>query len=409
MVAHRYAAAGLGAIVVAKIAVRLAPMFLSKVGAGVVAATVPVAGWTIGLGLVVTDVVVNRHGALGIAKKILMEPETKKEMMNQLRSTITAELSRHTAVTAAAVAKDTYNLFLEFARQWKRVLYWSEENAYFRRFLDLVRVDELAKLADLVGVLESQLDVDGMNKTIDNGDLEKLFDLPQESYIIIAAVEDPRQLIEWADLAGNTTILLKVVESDIFRVSDPRQFENRRHLERVLNLNLSQKDLRRVTLLEFEHAEILLNLSRRESKDIVELASQNDDLVWLLPFLSEVSRRQANQTIDRILAHPELLRKLDSKSVRKALKSSPDFAEYLNLMLEPPGQSIGDRALQTVEEIDGVLAGRISRESFYLKYRGHMVSVLVFAAIAFLWKIGKWRREAVRSIRRGGATAGAGH
>ena len=123
-----------------------------------------------------------------------------------------------------------------------------------------------------------------MNNLIDRGELETLFSLPQESYEVLETVEDPRELMEWADLAGHT-MLLRVVESEIYRVSEPTQFESRDHLKKVLNLKLSPRDARTVLMLD-RHMEVLLELPVEDSREIVAQSRQHNDLVWLLPFLS---------------------------------------------------------------------------------------------------------------------------
>ena len=102
LAAHRLAAAGVVAVVAAQIAARIAPLILSRLGAGIVAATVPILGWTIGVTLVVSDLIVNLDGALGIAEKTLTAAETKKDMRHQLRETILEEMRRQTAGIALA-------------------------------------------------------------------------------------------------------------------------------------------------------------------------------------------------------------------------------------------------------------------------------------------------------------------
>lgn len=397
--AHRLAAAGVVAVVAAQIVARIAPMLLSRLGAGIVAATVPILGWTIGVTLVVSDLIVNLDGALGIAEETLTAAETKKDMRHQLRETILEEMRRQTAGIALAVAEETYHRYLEFTNHWKRLLFWSESNAYFHRFLELAKVRDMVKLTELIGMLERKLDVEEMNNMINSGDLERMFSLPQESYTILETVEDPRQLLEWAELAGTNAVLVQVVERELYRVSDPGQFESRTHLKKVLNLELSLNDARRVMMLG-QHMTILLELPTEDSREIVAKSRQHDDLVWLLPFLSGMSSGQTNQTVDRILRYPVLLRKLESENVRNALMNSSDFSGYLDFMAQPSGQSTADRAVRIVNEIDGLITGRVSRELFFEKYRGHILGAVAVAAFVLMWKIGKWRRELARDTRR---------
>ena len=77
---HSLALGSVGTVVAAQLVVRIAPLILSKLGAAIVSATVPVLGWTVGTVLLVSDFIVNRDGALGIGENILTSAEHKREM-----------------------------------------------------------------------------------------------------------------------------------------------------------------------------------------------------------------------------------------------------------------------------------------------------------------------------------------
>ena len=370
LAAHSLALGSVGTVVAAQLVVRIAPLVLSKLGAAIVSATVPILGWTVGTVLLVSDVIVNRDGALGIGENILTSAEHKREMRTQLRETILAEMRRHSAAIARALSEEIYFKYKEFVKQWQFVIFWSKNNAYFRRFVDLVQVREMDKLAALVGTLERRLEFEEMNNLIDRGELETLFGLPQESYDVLTA-KTPEELMEWADLAGHT-ILLRVVESEIYRVSDPTQFESRDHLQKVLNLELSPSDVRTVMMVG-QHMETLLELPVDDAKKIVAQSRQHNDLVWLLPLLSAMSSRQTNVTVEGILRYPELLRSLESERVRKAALNSSDIGAFMDFIAQPSGLSPADRARRIMNEIDGLISGRISRELFFERYRGHIL------------------------------------
>ena len=203
LAAHSLALGGVGTVVAAQLVARIAPLILSKLGAVIVSATVPVAGWTIGIVLLVSDVIFNRDGALRIGEKTLTSAEHKREMRTQLRETILAEMRRHAAAIASALAEEIYFKYKEFVKQWKLVVFWSKNNVYFRRFVDLVQVREMDKLAALVGTLEGRLEFAEMNNLIDRGELETLFSLPQESYEVLETVEDPREADGVGRLGGS--------------------------------------------------------------------------------------------------------------------------------------------------------------------------------------------------------------
>ena len=101
-------------------------------------------------------------------------------------------------------------------------------------------------------------------------------------------------------------------------------------------------DVRTVLMLG-PHMNVLLELPVDDARTIVAQSRQHNDLVWLLPFLSAMSSRQINLTIDRIINSPVVLRKLESEHARNALINSSDFAGYLDSMLPPAGFS--DRAV----------------------------------------------------------------
>jgi hypothetical protein len=99
----------------------------------------------------------------------------------------------------------------------------ADQNPAFRELLGLVALDELDRLASLVGWFMNTAGRTELDQAIAGGGLEKLVVLPQETIDALAATERPDEVLAWQALAGDR--LAALVAHGIHRVSTPEKLD----------------------------------------------------------------------------------------------------------------------------------------------------------------------------------------
>ena len=388
-VIHKSAIVGAALIVSSQIAKRLALQGGARL---IVTAVLPVIGWS----LLVVDIVMTRNGALPKIEEILTSDKMKQEIREHLGNELVQQLKRESPKIARAVAEASYLQYVDFLDDWKVVLHWSRMNPYFRRMIDLIRIQDLPRVTKLVSTLESVVSEEEISQMIENGQLELLLTIPEPSLEILKNTSDVAVVVAWFDLAGERGLVVQVVESGIYRIAMPQQIESRGQLKKILSLDLDHRDLRRIMLLSPELREFLMELPRLDSKEIVAVTRNNDDLSWLLSFLSNMERDRVKVIVNRIITYPELLEELRSNVVQRALKKSSSIADDLDRLLDNKDNSITNRIVRAVENTDGAISPRVVLDLTLSNYERQIIYVMVFLALVILWIIVKGRRRVKR-------------
>lgn len=319
-----------------------------------VISVIPVVGWIVGGVLIVLDIYNAREGALPYIRDSLQGEEVKTEIRSWTAQEVSAELRTELPELARDVANSTFSQWQDFRRDFTRVLDLAKANPLFKSILDNTEVDQVAKLAKWVALVEEkepgQLDV-----LIRSGQFEFILALPDEALEIFRVTEDLETLIAWAEIAGD--LIGQVFDMEVYRVASPSEFMERTELERVLALG-DAATIQKLMLLERDEREVLLGLSSTHTGQIIDALSAEALSKLVRAYLAELEPRETNVLVDAILSEPGLMSELDSELVRQTLLESPNLQAALEYLAQG----------QTFASIMSVFSGDVPWTLFWHKF-----------------------------------------
>ena len=166
---------------------------------------------------------------------------------------------------ARNVADSAFSQWQEFRRKFARVLELSETNPRFKQILDFTEVDQLAKLSELVALVE-EYEPDRLEDLLNSGQFEFMQTLPEEALEIFRHSGRSETLISWAELASD--LIVKVVQHQLYLVSEAADFGDRDELETVLRLE-DETAIRKSMSLNSEEREALLALTLESARSLL--------------------------------------------------------------------------------------------------------------------------------------------
>ena len=164
------------ATVVAK---NIVTRILSRALVRVVTMGLPVIGWVIGGFLILKDVYDSSDGALPLILSSLKGDEVKAELRARTAVGVNEELRTELPELARSIANGTYSKWQDFRQKFSRVLELAENLPRFKSILDRTEINKVAKLAELVHLVEDK-EPDQLEGLIQTGDFEFILTLPEE-------------------------------------------------------------------------------------------------------------------------------------------------------------------------------------------------------------------------------------
>ena len=349
----------------AKMAQNIAGKIVVRILGKLATSAIPLVGWIIGGGLIVWDVINAGEGAFPQIRAALQEDETKAELRKQIANEVHEELLAELDLTelSRSVSNDVFSQWQGFRSKYGRVLELAKTNSRFQGLLDNTPVEEVKKLADFVSVVEAKLGSARLESLLDKGQFERLLALPQEVLEMLDLGVDPDVVIEWADLAGESVVLL--VATELYRVASPSDFRDRADLERVLVLGDAEL-IQKAMLLDREERDDVLALPTVHIKQVLE-ALAPDELSWLAKgYLTKLNAQERNVLVDRILREPKLITELGVEFVQVTLLESQDLEETLDYITLKTGDRLWvSQVFDMLSSISPALSGKLSWALFW--------------------------------------------
>ncbi len=387
--------AGVGLIIASQIAKSLAKKVAQRVAGKVAgrilgkAATtiIPLAGWIIGGGLIIWDLIEAGEGSLPQIRESLKGQEVKAAIRAQVAEVVETELGVEMPELARSVSNDIYAAWLDFRTKFSRVLDLAEANPRFQTLLDNTTADQVQKLASLVAVSDAKLSPEQIEEEINSGTFERIFYLPDLSFEILRATGDPQIVIAWANLAGES--IAGVAETELYKIAAPEDFADRQALEAVLALGDAGaiRTLMEINQLE---REILLGLPAEQLRDAVTTFSP-DDLRWLASYITQMAPQESNRLVSQLLREPALMPKLKFEDIRRALVESDNVEETLAFLSERaeatsnPVETVTD----AIEDTQRVMGGEVPWQLFWRKYATRQNALYLGIGLLLLFLL--WR------------------
>jgi len=232
---HQKALGGVGVIVVTEISRRIAQKLATKIAqriAGKIAgrvvgkagsALIPIAGWVIGLGLIVWDLWEGGKGALPQIQESLQSEEVKTKIRAEITESVRDGLPQEVSIVALEIAVSIIEEWDEFCGRYQSVCIIAAENETFQQILDVTPLDQIDELSTLVNIFVEDIGRSQLNSAVDNGQFEALLTVPPAALEIFRATQSVETTLAWAELADNR--LAAVVEFGIYQQKTPADFD----------------------------------------------------------------------------------------------------------------------------------------------------------------------------------------
>ncbi|MBK8046140.1 MAG: hypothetical protein IPK16_02805 [Anaerolineales bacterium] len=279
-----------------RVAGRIASRILGKAGSTVI----PVAGWLIGTGMIVYDIYDSREGALPQVQESLKLEQVKRGVRSEIAASIAPELEAELPGLARIIANDLFVEWRNTKRNIRQVLDLAAKNKAFAGILaEMPSPDQVARLVDLVSLVQQSGGPDALETSIGDGTLQRVALLPASATTIVADSGSLQSAITWYQTVGNR--LNDVVAMELHKQTAPESI-NLSQLDALLALG----DKTAVSRLSLLDAEAQTELLRLPTEPLVQLANQlaPDQLSWLASELPNLAAAQRNQLVGRMLSQP---------------------------------------------------------------------------------------------------------
>ena len=207
----------------------------------------------------------------------------------------------------------------DLGQRFQRVLELAANIPLLRTILGSVNPNEIAKLSDLVVIVEDSLSPGSLPELFASGQFASILSLPREAFEILAWSGNPAVVIEWGQLAGDA--IVEVAETELYKEADPDHIRNGEELDKALALVGSET----LTWL------IQLDPITRES---VFSLDADPEIEWLHEYSIDLTEENTVLVAHSIDLNPAMLAELDKESVGQSVKSSQNFGQALAFVSE---------------------------------------------------------------------------
>ena len=364
--------AGTVVLVVRRQLASMATRIGQRIVGSILSRVVSVVAGGIGLVLIAKDIWDFRHGVLPIIAEEMKSKATKDKVREELAKSMAEQIHDSVKDIAEKTAERVVEIWQEFRRAHAKVVELAERQEGFRRFLETVKADDMARLDEIVGLVLAGEGERGVLKRLNDGTLHRaITGLPPGSMEIARETRSLETALKWSAVAGAS--LPKVVDYEVHRRARPEDFSTA-GLQRLLGLEdrlavtrlASLTPAARTQLFELETAE-LRSLAR--VLDEVELDS-------LSRYMTGLDKPSAHRVLRAVVQTPARMAELGKPRVRDAILASSDQAAAVGMMLQA---SAMPDPTQMMEHLRLVLAGRVSP---LLLWERHPASLAATAVLA---------------------------
>jgi hypothetical protein len=320
----------------------------------------------VGIVLIAKDVWDFRYGVLPIVASEMKARETKDKVRNELAASAAEHIGESLKEIAEKTAERVVEIWLEFRRAHAKVVELAERRDDFRRFLETVKADDMARVDEMVGIVLASEGEAGVLKRLGDGTLHRVVTgLPPAALDIAREAGSIETALQWSAVAGDS--LPKVVEYEVHRRAKPEAF-SKASLQRLLGLE-DRLAVGRLASLAPAARTALFELETRELKALAR-ALDDVQLDSLSRYLTGLDKASAQRVLRAVAQTPARMAELGKPRVRDAIIASSDQAAAVAMMLQ--ANSLPDPT-QMLEHLKLAMDGRVSP---YLLWEKHPLSLL---------------------------------
>lgn len=212
---HQLALAGVGTILATQLVYRLSQKLSQKIAQRVAGKVVgrilgragssfiPIAGWVIGIGMIVYDLWEGGQGALPQIQEGLQSQEVKLKIQEEIATAVKDDLPEQASIIALETAVSLTEQWQGFCGAYEYVCAVAEDNADFQRLLQEVTLGEMESVAGLVSFYMRELGRAELDRALANGTLTQLLAMPDAALTVLRGTHSTAAAIAWATLAGD--------------------------------------------------------------------------------------------------------------------------------------------------------------------------------------------------------------
>ncbi len=231
---HQLALAGVGTILATQLVYRLSQKLSQKIAQRVAGKVVgrilgkagssfiPIAGWVIGIGMIVYDLWEGGQGALPQIQEGLQSQEVKLKIREEIATAIKDDLPEQASLIALETAVSLTEQWQGFCGAYEYVCAIAEANPDFQRLLQEVTLNEMDSVAALVNFYMRELGRAELDRALADGTLTQLLAMPDAALTVLRDTHSTATAIAWAKLAGDRLDL--VAAWQMHRHATPDEF-----------------------------------------------------------------------------------------------------------------------------------------------------------------------------------------
>lgn len=281
---HQLGLTGAGIIVAAEVSRRVALKLSEKVAgriAGKVAGRVlgragasfiPIAGWVVGIGLIVWDLYEGGQGALPQIQEALTSEEVKERIRADVTDAVRTGLPDEAALAAIEISVQLLDQWDAFCVQYGDLCTLADENDSFRGLLENTQLGTLDQVSSLVGIYLNDVGRSELSSALETGDFDQLLDLPDAAREVLRQTRSTSDTLAWAALAGDR--LDEVVWHGVHLAASPSEL-SAEELTRLLDL-ASPVSVSKMLALAPSETRTLLALPPATLAEVVQRLSTDD-------------------------------------------------------------------------------------------------------------------------------------
>jgi hypothetical protein len=309
---------------------RMAARIGQRVVGSVLSRLVSSVAGVVGVVLIAKDIWDFRHGVLPIIAEEMKSKPTKEKVRQEIAGTLSEHVNQSVQEIAQGTAQRVVEIWRDFKRAHAKVLELAERNAEFKRLLDTIKPDALAKLDEMTALVLASEGEAGITRRLGDGSLHQAVSaLPPGALDIAREARSLETALKWSAVAGDS--LPKVVELEIHRRAAPESF-TKPGLQRLLSLDDRLATVR-LAALPPTTRDALLEL---DGAALVKLARALDEpqLESLARYLTALEKGAAQRVLGAVAHSPARMADLASPRVREAVIASRDQLAAVGMMLQ---------------------------------------------------------------------------
>jgi hypothetical protein len=344
----------------------------SRVVGSVVARLVGTVAGGVGLVLIAKDIWDFRNGVLPIISTEMKARATKDKVQEELARSIQEQIGDNVKEIAARTADRILDVWQEFRRAHAKVLALAETNAEFKKFLENLKPDALARLDEVVGLIAAVDGDAGVLKRLGSGTLNEAVNRMPAAGLDIA--RDTRSLdagLAWWALAGED--ITRVLDNEIHRQAKPESF-TKASLQRLLGVG-DKVAVARLAGLSPDVREILFSLDANEVKTLGRTLSETD-LASLSGYLTGLDKPSSSRILRAVAQTPSKMQVLSRVSVKNGILASRDQAAAVGMMLK---SDVVPDPFMAMEHARYVLDGKVAPILLWEKHPAFLAAVAIMA------------------------------